>query len=395
MSIAIVSGALANKPANGGNAWTRLQWVLGLRRLGFQVYFIEQIARQTCVDRRGHVVSFEESCNYEYFRQVCRRFGLSQTAALIYEQGEAALGVSLTDLGHLAKQADLLVNISGHLTLPEIKEPPHHKVYFDDDPGYTQFWQASGNSASRLEGHDTYYTVGSRIGQPSCTIPTGEIAWRPTPPLVVLDDWPAVTSQARRGFSTIASWRGAYGRVEFGGRTFGQKAHEFRKFIELPQRQRTGVRFEIALDIHAAEKNDIAQLEQHGWQLSDPVQLAVPDAYQNYIQTSVAEFSVAQGIYVETGSGWFSDRTACYLASGRPALVQDTGFSSRLPIGEGLLTFQTFDEAAEGVRHIMANYATHCRAARELAVKFFDSDRVLGRLLDEVGLSLPYKGIAQ
>ena len=390
MRIAIVSGALANKPGNGGNAWTRLQWVLGLRRLGFRVYFVEQIARETCVDRRGQVVNFEDSRNCEYFRQICRRFSLAETASLIYEQGSAIAGLSLAQLTVVATQAELLVNISGHLTLPAIKQPPRRKIYFDDDPGYTQFWHASGNAAARLEGHDAYYTVGASIGNPSCSIPTGGIAWKPMQPLVVLEQWPASTLPPTRGFTTIASWRGAYGRVECGGRTFGQKAHEFRKFIKLPRR--TGERFEIALDIHAAEKNDIAQLEQHGWQLADPTQVALPEAYQNYIQASAAEFSVAQGIYVETDSGWFSDRTACYLASGRPALVQDTGFSRALPVGEGLLTFRTLDQAAEGVRQITSSYQRHCRAARDLAVRCFDSDLVLGRILNEIGLAASNPG---
>jgi hypothetical protein len=207
---------------------------------------------------------------------------------------------------------------------------------------------------------------------------------------VVLDQWPVANQPTKRGCSTIASWRGAYGRLEFGGRTFGQKAHEFRKFIELPRR--ADQHFEIALDIHAAEQNDIALLEEHGWQLSDPAEIASPDAYQTYIHTSTAEFSVAQGIYVETGSGWFSDRTACYLASGRPALVQDTGFSRELPVGEGLLTFRSLHEAVEGAHQIMANYPRHRRAARDIAEQFFSSDRVLGRILDESGVAVSNPG---
>lgn len=393
MSIAIVSGALANKPGNGGNAWTRLQWILGLRRLGFRVYFVEQIARQSCVDARGQVVHFGDSRNCEYFRVVCRRFGISETASLIYEQGDAIAGIPLAELADIAQQAELLVNISGHLTLPAIKEPPRRKVYFDDDPGYTQFWHARGDAAPRLEGHDAYYTVGTCIGTPSCSIPTGGIDWKPTPPLVVLEQWPAATVPPTRGFTTIASWRGAYGRVEFAGRTFGQKAHEFRKFLELPQR--TGQRFEITLDIHAAETNDIAQLSRHDWRIADPAQVGLPDSYRTYIQSSSGEFSVAQGLYVETGSGWFSDRTACYLASGRPALVQDTGFGRTLPVGEGLLTFRTLPEAADGLRQIMSNYQRHCCAARYVAVECFDSDRVLGRILDEIGLPIPNQGVAR
>jgi len=393
MSIAIVSGALANKPGNGGNAWTRLQWILGLRRLGYHVYFVEQIARETCVDSRGHVAQFEDSRNCEYFRQVSRQFGLSETTSLIFEQGEAVVGLSLAKLSDVAQQADVLINISGHLTLAAIKDPPRRKIYFDDDPGYTQFWHASGNAAARVDGHDAYYTVGTCIGKPSCSVPTGGIDWKPTFPLVVLEQWPAATVPPTRGFTTVASWRGAYGRVQFAGRSFGQKAHEFRKFSELPER--TGQRFQIILDIHSAETSDIALLERQGWQLADPAHAAVSDYYRTYIQRSTAEFSVAQGIYVETLSGWFSDRTACYLASGRPALVQDTGFSQLLPVGEGLLAFHTIQDAVESVQRLMSSYQRHCRAAREFAVKYFDSDRVLGRILDEIGLAIPNAGDAR
>src|SRR5262249_16590880 len=147
------------------------------------------IARETCVDRQGQVANFADSRNCEYFRQICRRFGLSETASLIYEQGDAIAGVSLNQLAEVAKQAELLVNIRGHLTLPAIKEPPRNKIYFDDDPGYTQFWHVSGNAAARLEGHDAYYTVGACIGQSSCSIPTGGVSWKPTLPLVVLEHW--------------------------------------------------------------------------------------------------------------------------------------------------------------------------------------------------------------
>jgi hypothetical protein len=164
------------------------------------------------------------------------------------------------------------------------------------------------------------------------------------------------------------------------------KVHEFRKFIDLPRR--VPLTFEMALNIHPAEGRDLNLLREHGWRIIDPVVVAAdPDGFRNYVQHSAAEFSVAQGVYVHTHSGWFSDRTVRYLASGKPALVQDTGFGRNLPTGEGLIAFRTPDEAADGARRIVRDYADHCRAARALAETYFDADTVLGRLVEEVGLA--------
>jgi hypothetical protein len=173
--------------------------------------------------------------------------------------------------------------------------------------------------------------------------------------------------------------------VRYGETTFGLKVHEFRKFLELPER--VPQTFEIALDIHAADGKDLDSLRSHRWRIVDPKAVAPdPSAFRRYVQTSGAEFSVAQGMYVQTESGWFSDRTVRYLASGKPALVQDTGFSRTYPVGEGLVAFRTLDEAVAGAEGILRDYDKHCRAARALAEAYFDSDEVLGRLIDEVGV---------
>jgi hypothetical protein len=387
MTTAIVSGALATKYLNGGNAWTRLSWVLGLKKLGFRVYFIEQIGRDSCVDASGAVAPFEQCVNAGYFEQVCEQFGLWGAAALVYENGERTHGLSYAELVDVARSADLLINISGHLTLERLKGPRCWKVYFDDDPGFTQFWHAAGNAGPRLAGHDFYFTIGENIGTPSCPIPTGDIPWRRMRPLVVLGQWPVSHEGARDRFTTVASWRGPYGPVQYGGQTYGLKVHEFRKVFELPERARQ--MFEIALSIHPADEKDLNQLRQHGWKIVDP-RAAVPDpgAYRRYVQTSGGEFSVAQGVYVQTGSGWFSDRTACYLASGKPVLVQDTGFSRNYPVGEGLVAFRTLEQAVGGAERILRDYDSHCRAARALAETYFDSDKVLGKVLEEVGVAV-------
>jgi hypothetical protein len=256
------------------------------------------------------------------------------------------------------------------------------KAYVDLDPGFTQLWHAAGNPGIRLEGHDVYFTVGENIGT-RATIPTGDIDWRPVPPPVVLADWELRDGDASRSFTTVGAWRGAFGPVEHEGRTYGLKVHEFRKVIELPRRV-PDADFEIALDIHEGDAKDRDALIANGWRLTDPRrEVPGPLEFRNYVERSGAEFSVAQGIYVETRSGWFSDRTVRYLAAGKPALVQETGFSDNYPVGEGLVPFTTLDEAAAGARLIEGDYQHHAAAARALAEERFDSDKVLGRFLED------------
>lgn len=388
MALVIVSGALANKPLNGGNAWSRLSWILGFKKLGFEVCFIEQIGRDGCVDHTGSVSSFASSVNLAYFQSTMARFGLSQSSALIYRDGEEVCGLALDKLVTLARKASLLFNMSGHLTLPGIKDKIGCKLYYDDDPGFTQFWHADHNPGARLWDHDFYFTIGENIGKPECAIPTGNINWRHTRPLVDLEAWPVMSQKSLDRFTTIASWRGAYGPIQHNGKTYGLKVHEFRKFIDLPQR--SGHCFEIALQIHPADKKDLDSLLAYGWRISDPKDEAgSPDNFCRFVQWSGAEFSVAQGVYVDTNSGWFSDRTVRYLASGKPALVQDTGFSLNYPVGEGLVAFRNIGEALEGVERIARDYKRHCLAARNLAERHFDSSKVIREMAGEIDLVLP------
>jgi hypothetical protein len=378
MPTLLVSGALANKPHNGGNAWTRLSWAGGFRRLDFEVVFVEQLA-----------AGADESVAAAYFRAVMESFGFSETSALLDAGGNRIAGMPADRVLDAARSAELLFNISGHCKLDAIKRGPRLRVYFDDDPGYTQFWHADGHAGPGLDGHDFYYTVGLNVGSPGCPIPTGGIPWRHTLPPVVLDDWPAAPPDPGGGrlrFTTVASWRGPYGPVTFDGRTYGLKAHEFRKCIDLPRRA-GAADFELALDIHPGDANDVNRLRENGWRLADPKRVAsTPQAFRDYVRGSSAEFSVAQGIYVDTGSGWFSDRTTRYLASARPALVQDTGFGRHLPCGEGLVPFSTVEEATAGAERIVRDYVAHCAAARAVAEKCFDAAVVLPRMLDEIGV---------
>jgi hypothetical protein len=381
----VVAGALANKPGNGGAAWTRLSWALGLKRLGCDVYFVEQIDARAMTDAA-----------VAWFAHVTGSFGLADTSALIAEEdghavragsdaGSAGSGLGVKELIDVADGADLLVNISGHLTLHALKPRFRARAFIDLDPGYTQFWHAQGLAEDRLRDHHAYFTVGENIGRPGCGVPTGGIAWRPIRQPVVLDEWP-VNGKVPMRFTTVASWRGPYGRVTHDGQTLGLKAHEFRKFVTLPAV--TGHDFEIALDVDPADRQDVDALRDHDWRVVDPRAVAGdPFAFRRYIQESAAECSVAQGIYVETRTGWFSDRTVRYLASGKPALVQDTGFTETYPTGRGLVAFRTLDEAARGADLIMRDYEAHARAARAIAEHWFDSDRVLTDLLRRMGVT--------
>lgn len=386
MTTIVVAGALANRCRNGGGAWVRLSWVLGLKRLGYRTFFLEEIQKGTCVDAAGAPAAFEDSVNLAYFKEVTEAFALTGSAALIYEGGDRTYGLTNEQIHGPAEDAELLINISGHLTAEPIFSRFRRKVFLDIDPGYTQFWHAAGNGGAHLAGHDFYFTIGENVGSPDCPIPTGDLDWRRTRQPVMLEQWPFARPGNPGRFTTVASWRGPYGPVQYQRRTFGLKVHEWRKFISLPER--SSQRFEIALEIDPGDEKDSQALRSHGWHIVDP-RVTVPDpaAFRSYVQQSGAEFSVAQGVYVQTASGWVSDRTVRYLASGKPALVQDTGFSRNYPSGEGLVAFRTLDEAAAGAEEISRNYDRHCKAARKLAETFFDSDKVLGQLLHEVGVT--------
>jgi hypothetical protein len=386
MNTVVVASVIATKWHNGGNAAAVLNWVNGFRKLGLRTFFVEQIGSEQCVDEHGSRTPFEQSVNASYFASVMRSAGLQDASALVCNEGHETIGLANLDLLDVAESADFLLNITGHLTLPPVMRRIRRKVYLDLDPGYTQFWHASGQNA-KLAGHDAYFTIGENIGTPACSIPTGDIVWRHTRQPIALTSQDGGSDGTWTGhFTTVASWRGSYGPVQYGSTTFGLKVHEFRKFLDLPER--TGAAFEVALDIDAADAKDLRALETHGWTVVDPRHL-VPDpwSFDSYIKRSDAEWSVAQGIYVSTNSGWFSDRTARYLAAGKPAVVQDTGFGRSLPVGEGLLSFRTMDEALDGIRAIERDPRGHREAARSLAETYFGSDRIVSDLLNTVELN--------
>lgn len=376
-----VAEALANKPGNGGAAWVPLSWVRGLRRLGLDVWFVEELRVPQPV-KTGTASDAVADDPVEYFRRVVDTFDLSPQAALI-AAGEVIVGPPIDVLRDVAATS-VLVNIGGHLTDERLWPLFRSRVMVDLDPGFSQIWHARGEPGDRIGAHDLHFTVGENIGKAGCAIPTSGIRWRTVRQPVLLEDWPVIPAGRGGRFTTVANWRGPFAPVEFEGTTYGLKAHQFRKFLALPRR--SPHRYEIALSMYAEDEADRQALLDHGWRLAEPTLVDTPEAFRSYVQGSGAEFSVAQGVYVDTNSGWFSDRSVRYLASGRPVLVQDTGFSQNLPAGEGLVAFQTLAEAVAAADRIVGDYATHAAAARALAEAYFSAEQVLVPFCEQLPL---------
>jgi hypothetical protein len=374
-----VSGMIAADPGQGGATWAVLQYVLGLRELGHDVFLVEPIAPGSM---RPSLAPLGSSVNACYFQDVVARFGLQGRAALLRPDTGETVGLSSPELRRAAADAELLINVSGMLREPSIREPIPRQVYLDLDPAFNQLWHAAEGIDVGLDGHTHYVTVGNGIGRAGCDVPTCGRTWITTLQPILLSEWTMSTGDQAAPWTTVGNWRG-YGSIRYQGRHFGQKAHSLRQYMTVPRR--TSERLLLALAIHPDETDDLSALKNNGWGLVDPAVVAsTPDDYRTFIRASKAEFGIAKSGYVISRSGWFSDRSVCYLASGRPVLAEDTGLSGIIATGCGLLTFSTTDEVIAGIEAISRDYDRHSRGARELAESRFDSKRVLTRLLDEV-----------
>lgn len=370
MTTIVVSGALAAKPGNGGNAWTRLAWTAALQRLGFDVWFVEAIPGPEA----------ERAAAVKWAMETGSDHGLDGRMLLGNPADPAVVDV-LAD-------ATLILNISGHLDVAGLGLSGTARVaaFLDDDPGFTQVWAAEGTAGSRLAGHDLHLTFGANIGRRGCDLPTGGITWHPVRPPILLDAFPAVTAPSTHRVTTVASWRGPYGAVTWNGMTYPLKHHEFRRLLPLPRL--VEAEYDLALSIDQAEVSDLEALDREGWRVTDAAVVAgTPEAYRAWVQASTAEISAAHGVYAHTACGWISDRTAAYLASGCPAVVQSTGVESTIPTGEGLLTFTDLDGAARALRSVLDDFDRHAKTARSLAEDLFDAVAIAAHVCELAGVS--------
>jgi hypothetical protein len=366
--VIVASGWGAGYPEGGGPRWVVLHYLAGLRALDVEGFWLDTL---------GQCANPAELA--EQFHSECGPFGIEDRWAVLGDD-RRVYGMSHRQLTALCNDCDLLINLCGALKDVELLRRIKRRAFFDLDPGFMQIWAQQWDMG--LSAHNLHFTVGLNVGQPDFPIPLRGIAWQTFVPPVALEYWPAQADSPGGPFTTIGQWRGQY--AEWRGEIYGPKADEFLKLADLPRR--TAQPLELALLIHEAETNDIGKLRAGGWRLVDPHNAARGlVGFRSYIQQSRAEFSVAKAGYVKSRSGWFSDRTVCYLASGRPALVQDTGFSKFLPTGKGLLKFSAQEEALAGIAAINADYAGHCAAARQLAEERFAAPIVLQKILERAG----------
>ena len=360
---------VAGEPHQGGATWAVLQYVLGLRQLGHRVTVVEPIEVLT-------------DGSTAYFSDVTRRFGLENEAGLLVEGSRQTVGLAYEDLLASARDADVLLNISGMLDGDLFDAVRGARVFVDLDPAFNQLWHAAEGVDMGFDRHDRFVTVGLALGDDECPVPTCGREWVRTPQPVVLDHWPLRRPAPAGPVTTVANLRG-YGSVEWHGTLYGQKVHSLRSLYALPGRVADPL--VLAMDVHPDERQDLAALRRHGWRLRDPhVAAGTPDAYAAFIADSKAEIGIAKSGYVHSRCGWFSDRSACYLATGRPVVAQETGYSRYLPVGQGLLPFTGVDDAAAALEEVGRDHARHGRAARQIAEEVFDSDRVLRDLLERL-----------
>lgn len=384
MSQVIVgSGFVAQYPQAGGMFSVVLQYLLGLRRLGCKVCWLELLWPQGPHDR-------------ELIRRFTDRladFGLEEDFCLVYfpqgkwpaaGNGREWYGWSQDRLGKFCTEADLLLDLCASVRPPDLLAAVRRTALLDLDPGFMQLWMTQWDMGQKS--HDLFFTVGQNIGRPECLAPDGGVQWRTFWPPVALDLWNGGEADVAAPFSTVSQWWG-YPPTYYDGEEYdGSKRTEFLRFVDLPAL--TGHPFELGLNLHPVDDTaDKQLLMEKGWQVHDAHHVAGDFAsYRQFIQRACGEFSVAKPGYVKSRSGWFSDRTVCYLAAGRPVLVQETGVSTFLPTGRGVLSFATLEQAAQGVAEIQRHYALHCRAACEIAREYFSAEKVLSKLLHEAGL---------
>lgn len=374
MSLKIVcSGHLIRYPL-GGFSWHHLQYLVGLRRLGHEVTYFEDYGwPNSCYDPARNVMTADPSYGIAYLLDLLRPHGLDNRWCYLAEDGTVH-GMSRGRLAQLCHECDVYFNLSNINWIPEL-EQCRCRVLVDTDPVFTQIGgHGLGGPFSR---YHVLFTYGENVHRSGCEMPDGGVRWLPTRQPVVLDLWPVTAGDPCAPFTTVMNWT-AYGDREHEGRVYGQKDREFEPFFSLPHD--TGEAMELAVGVTAAVRK---RLTDGGWRLVEPWDATRdPWTYQCYLRASRAEFSVAKHGYVSTRSGWFSERSAAYLASGRPVIVQDTGFSDFLPTGAGLLAYRTPDKAVAAIRRLHDDYDAHCRVARAIAEEYFDARQVLTDLLE-------------
>jgi hypothetical protein len=357
----------------GGHFWVPLNWALGLRELGCDIIWLEPIDPRTPIQ--------EVRTLTERLKDRLEPFGLRDSVALssiTTEPLDPAAVEGCLDIAAASELATLLVNLRYDLPAEQVQRF-RRSVLLDIDPGLLQMWMAVGRYSPAR--HDLYFTIGETVGTPAACFPSFGFEWHYTPPPVFLPAWPPAKAPPTAAYTTVAHWWGE--EINFGGRLINtEKRESFLHYVDLPSR--IAPTLELALTMGDAEEDERKFWGGYGWRVQDSHEFtATPEEYRSYVQQSRGEFSCAKPSCMQLQNAWVSDRTICYLASGKPAIVQHTGPSRFLPDAEGLFRFRDINEAAQMITLVEADYDRQCRAARALAETYFDAEKVVGRVLEK------------
>jgi hypothetical protein len=368
-----------------GVTYQFLHYLIALRRLGYDPYYVEDSGRWI-YDPRLNDLSPDAEGNIGAVVPVLEAHGFAGRWAFRGNYpGGRCYGLSEAQILRLYREADVLLNVTGAQEVREEHLACRRRVYVESDPFASQAKVANGDAGmiAALAAHEAHFTFGENLGAPDCDVPVERFRWLPTRQPVVLDLWDNPYCGAGAAFNTVTTWHNRGKDVSYRGETYyWTKDREFEKFLDLPLRR--AVPFELAAGVPEDERR---RLVKHGWRLVDSVELSRDiNRYRSFIQGARGEFTVARDQYVRPNTGWFSDRSACYLAAGRPVVTQETGFSKFLPTGRGLFAFRTTDDVLAAVDAIESDYAGNCRAAREIAAEYFRAERVVGSLMERAGL---------
>lgn len=379
----IITGLVGQYPF-GGVIWDYLQYLLGFRALGHEVLYLEDSGAWPYDPVAGTIT---DDCSFalKSLKRIFTDFDLAES--WVYRNGADGMfyGAGESVAREWLRHGDLLVNVSSAGWLRDYDLRVGHKMFIDGDPMFCQIGLLDGSDplyAGRLRDHDSHFTFGLSVGQPDCPVPIDGIAWKPTVQPVVLEQWPKTPVPPDAPWTTVMNWA-SYKPKIWEGRPYGQKDLEFEKYTALPHK--SGARLRIAMGLGVNGKRPAERLKKSGWDLVEP-QEVVPDhlTYRKFLQTSAGEWSVAKHGYVAAQSGWFSCRSACYLALGRPVVVEETGWSRHLPSGEGAIPFSTVEEAVEGLKEAMQDYPLHSKAAQSIAQEYFEAKRVCQDLIRQI-----------
>jgi hypothetical protein len=383
----VVLGMMGRCPF-GGQTWLYLNWLRGLHGLGHDVWYVEDDSVWP-YDPLANTISADCSYAVRHVADSMKAIGLSERWAFRLAGVDGACwGLSASDLDALYRSCDALLNIVGATDLRDEHLRAPYRIYVETDPVTAELRLASGDEHTRMAfaAHHRIATYGENFGAPDCGVPLNGLAYLTTRQPVDLELWPMAFDPLASHFTTIGHYRQTGNDVVYRGQVYRwSKHHEWEKYLDLPGR--TAQTFELALAIDDAA--DRTHLEARGWRVCSPVEMSLDvfGRYPSYIRTSRAEFTVAKDQNVRLRSGWFSERDACYLATGKPVVTQDTGFGKVLPVGRGLFAVRCLDEAVAAVDAINGDYRGHFEAARAVAREHFEATLVAGRLLRDLGLA--------